>query len=60
MNASPTDGLYVTVCHTPGCENEDIPIISPWDSADPDWIVVCGPCSTQITDLSPAPSGASL
>ncbi|WP_197074194.1 MULTISPECIES: hypothetical protein [unclassified Leucobacter] len=58
MSDSPTAGLYVTVCRTAGCVNEGLPIVSPWDAADPHWIVVCAPCGQTITDLSPAPSGA--
>lgn len=36
------------ICHTPGCENEGIPIQVLYVE-----VVLCGPCGQQITDINP-------
>lgn len=43
-------GLSV-VCHTEGCENEDITIEVLADAQSP--VVICGPCGQEITDVTP-------
>lgn len=44
--------VYTATCHTPRCENADIPIVVGWD---PEWgstpSVTCGVCGEPITDL---------
>lgn len=56
--------MLTVICHTSGCENEDVPIEIPSSSVDPftgkDVPVVrveCGPCRTEITDVTPPISG---
>lgn len=42
---------YTVICHTEGCENENIAIVVPAAAENP--CVICGPCGNQITDLVP-------
>lgn len=42
---------FIATCHTEGCENAGIGIAVSADAANP--IVVCGPCSQTITDITP-------
>ena len=44
MNLKPA----TATCHTEGCENCGIPIPI---ECDPDGLVICGPCSQEITDV---------
>jgi hypothetical protein len=60
LNLTP-DGLldvprahYVATCRTPGCHNEGIPLTVPADVHEQ--VIVCGPCRTRITDVTPAPA----
>lgn len=41
---------YLVTCHTEGCENAEIAI--PVRLSGPDALVVCGPCSQPITDIT--------
>ena len=41
---------YVVVCHTSGCENDNLPIEI--ESEDTPPIVVCGACGIEVTDIT--------
>ena len=48
----PAMAEYDAVCHTADCPNEGVAIHTTAPAEGP--IVICGPCSQAITDLTPA------
>ncbi|QCG77280.1 hypothetical protein SEA_TUKTUK_19 [Microbacterium phage TukTuk] len=47
--------LWDATCRTDGCENADITFRVPAHPETP--MILCGPCGTLITDLTPSPEG---
>jgi hypothetical protein len=46
MNEDVFPPIRTVTCHTPGCENEGVPLTLPCVDK-----VVCGPCKAVITDV---------